>query len=395
MAEQVFEINLDFMSFAEFTFWLSAVLILHTYIGYPFLLVGFSIFASKKREKDENHLPCVSMLVSAFNEQECIAEKMENSLQLNYPADKLQIIIGSDASTDGTEDIVRKYTDPRFKLVPFKQRRGKALVLNDLVEAASGEILVFSDANTMYKPDAIHRLVAHFGDAKIGGVCGRLVLLSKNGHIDTEGEKLYWDFENYIKFLEGKVRTVFGANGAIYAIRKELYERLPTDKAVMDDFLIPLKIVMRGYDVVYEKDAVVWEHTSPSLQSEFARKARIGAANFNGIREILPLLSPRRGFVAFGLWSHKLIRWLVPFLLISILASNILLLGSTFYNITFGLQALFYALALLGWKAEKLRTKLSVLVYPYYFLVVNSALLVGFFRFLTKSQQAAWVRSDR
>lgn len=383
------------MTFIEFTFWLSVVLIFHTYIGYPFLLVAFSIFASKQRRKDENHLPRVSMLVSAYNEEASIADKMENCLQLNYPAEKLQIVIGSDASTDQTDAILRQYKDSRFKLITFHNRRGKAPVLNDLVEAASGEILVFSDANTLYKPDAIHRLVAHFGDARVGGVCGRLILLSKNGQLDTEGEKLYWDFENYIKFLEGKVRTVFGANGAIYAIRKELYERLPTDRAVMDDFLIPLKIVMRGYDVVYEKDAIVWEHTAPSLQSEFARKARIGAANFNGIREILPLLSPRKGFVAFGLWSHKLIRWLVPFLLISLFASNMLLLGSSFYNITFGVQVLFYGLAWLGWKAEKLRARVSLLVYPYYFLVVNCALLVGFYRFLTKSQQPAWTRTER
>lgn len=383
------------MNWIELIFWFSTFLIFHTYIGYPIILMTLSVFASKRRALNENNLPTVTMLISAYNEEASIAEKMENCRMLNYPIEKFEVVVGSDASNDSTEEIVRKYTDGRIKLISFSERRGKARVLNDLVGIASGKILVFSDANTLYKQDAIYRLVGHFADLRVGGVCGRLILLNKNGQMDSEGEKFYWDFENYIKFLEGKVKTVFGANGAIYAIRKELFERLPSHKAVMDDFLIPLKIVMKGFDVVYDKDAIVWENTAPSMRAEFIRKARIGAANFNGIREILPLLNPKKGFVAFGLWSHKIIRWLVPFFLILLLTSNILLIGAPFYNIFFGIQVLFYGLALVAWKAENLRKRLSFLVYPYYFVIVNGALLVGFFRFLKKSQQPAWTRVER
>lgn len=383
------------MVLLELTFWLCTLLIFHTYIGYPLLLLTLSIFAPTRRRRDEDYLPAVTMLISAYNEEVTIAEKMENCLRLNYPRDRLQIVVGSDASSDATEAIVRQYAGEQIELVSFSQRRGKASVLNDLVERARGEILVFSDANTMYKRDALHRLVAHFGDPRVGGVCGRLILLNKNGQIDAEGEKVYWDYENYMKYLEGKVRTVFGANGAIYAIRRELYERLPSHKAVMDDFLIPLKVVMKGYDVVFDKDAIVWENTAPNLKLEFLRKVRIGAANFNGIRDILPLLHPKRGFIALGLWSHKIIRWIVPFLLLILFFSNLFLLGRPIYDIFFSLQVLFYGAALLAWRAEKCRARWPILVYPYYFVVVNAALFIGFFRFLTKSQQPAWIRVER
>jgi cellulose synthase/poly-beta-1,6-N-acetylglucosamine synthase-like glycosyltransferase len=383
------------MSWIELTFWLSANLIFYTYIGYPLLLLILAILTPKSRKKDENYLPTVSMVISAYNEEASIAEKIENCLQLSYPKDKLEIIIGSDASNDQTDAIIRQYACKNIRLISFSERRGKASVLNDIIQHAKGEIVVFSDANTMYKQDAIYRLVIHFSDAKVGGVCGRLILIGKNGQADIEGEKFYWDFENYLKYLEGKVKTVFGATGAVYAIRKEHFERLPGHKAVMDDFLIPLKIVMKGFDVVYEKDAIVWENTAPNLRAEFTRKARIGAANFNGIREILPLLNPQKGFIAFGLWSHKIIRWLVPFLLIMLLASNIFLLGTYMYNIFFGIQLIFYGLSVVAWKAENLRKRLSFLVYPYYFVIVNGALLAGFFRFLKKSQQPAWTRVER
>ncbi|MEK7729366.1 MAG: glycosyltransferase family 2 protein, partial [candidate division KSB1 bacterium] len=192
-----------------------------------------------------------------------------------------------------------------------------------------------------------------------------------------------------------KIKTVIGANGAIYAIRRELYSNLPTNKVVMDDFLIPLKIVQRGYDVIYDKDAVVSEFTAPSLQIEFKRKVRIGAANFHGIREIWPLLNPRRGFVAFGLWSHKIIRWLVPFFLLAIFATNLALLGTPLYNVLFAVQTLFYGIAFVSWQLDRRGVQLPLLIYPYYFVTVNLALLLGFFKFLTGSQKPAWARTER
>lgn len=383
------------MNWVELTFWSCTVLVLYTYVCYPALLLVLSIFIRKPRRLDENHFPSVSMLIAAYNEEAALEEKLRNCFALDYPAGKLNFIIGSDASDDRTNEIAAQHTSPSLKFVAFPQRRGKAAVLNDLVALANSEIIVFSDANTIYRRDAILRLVSHFAEKEIGGVCGRLVLLNQKGQAEAEGERIYWDYENYLKHLEGRIKTVIGANGAIYAIRRELYFMLPTEKVVMDDFLIPLKIVQNGYDIVYDKDAVVSEFTAPSVRIEFKRKVRIGAANFHGIREILPLLNPLRGFVAFGLWSHKIIRWFVPFFLLALFAVNLALLGSTFYNVFFILQALFYGIAFVSWQLDRRGVQLPLLIYPYYFVTVNFALLLGFFKFLTGSQKPAWARTAR
>ncbi len=383
------------MNPVESTFWLCCFLVVYTYVFYPALLLALSIFRRKRRSLDENHLPSVSLLIAAYNEEAVIEEKMKNCLALDYPKDKLEVLVGSDGSDDQTNALVAKYAQHNVKLFPYQQRRGKAAVLNDIAGAATSEVLIFSDANSMYRRDAILRLAPHFAGAEVGGVCGRLVLLSDERQIDAEGERFYWDYENYLKYLEGKIKTVFGANGAIYAIRKSLFRPLPSHKVVADDFLIPLKIVERGYDVVYDKDAVACEFAAPNLSAEFKRKVRIGAGNFHGLREILPLLNPIRGFVAFGLWSHKIIRWLVPFLLLAIFFSNLALLGTTLYNVLFALQVFFYGVALVSWQLDRRGVQLPLLIYPYYFVTVNFALLLGFFKFLTGSQKPAWARTER
>ncbi|MGH7491469.1 MAG: glycosyltransferase family 2 protein [bacterium] len=383
------------MKWIEIIFWLCSFLVVYTNILYPVLLFGLSFFKSRPRKMDQSHLPTVSMLIAAHNEQEIIAEKIENCIGLDYPRDKLEIIIGSDASTDRTDEIVREHGHACVRLVSFAERRGKASVLNDLAGLARGEVLIFSDANSIYRQDAILRLVPHFADQQVGGVCGQLVLLNQNGYYEAEGERFYWNYENELKRLEGKIKTVLGANGAIYAIRRELFKSLPKDKVVTDDFLIPLNIVQHGFDVVYDAEAVVYEYAAPTLKLEFQRKVRIGAANFNGIREILPLLNPARGFVAFGLWSHKIIRWFVPFFLLIALLVNLFLLPQFLYQVTFAVQMCFYALAVLSWRLSKFGRHASVFILPYYFVVTNLALLVGFFKFLTKSQKPAWTKVER
>lgn len=383
------------MNRVEWIFWLCGFWVVYTYAIYPALLLVLSIFRRKRRVFDEDHFPTMSLLIAAYNEETVIPEKLENCAALDYPENKLEILIGSDGSEDRTNALVASYVHSRLKLFPFPLRRGKAAVVNDLAATATGEILVFSDANSLYRRDALLRMLPHFADQKIGGVCGRLVLLSKAGQIDAEGERFYWDYENYLKYLEGKIKTVFGANGAIYAIRRNLFRALPAHKVVADDFLIPLQVVRAGYDVVYEKDAIATEAAAENLDAEFRRKVRIGAGNFQGIREILPLLNPLRGFVAFGLWSHKIIRWFVPFFLLAIFASNLALLGTPFYNICFGLQSVFYGIAFVSWQLDRLGVQLPLLIYPYYFVTVNFALLLGFFKFLTGSQKPAWARTAR
>jgi cellulose synthase/poly-beta-1,6-N-acetylglucosamine synthase-like glycosyltransferase len=383
------------MIWAEFLFWLSCFLICHTYLLYPLSLMVFSAYFARQRRKDEKLTPSVSMLIPAYNEASVIEQKIKNCRELDYPRDKLEILIGSDGSTDRTNELAQKNTEGMIRFNAFEQRRGKAAVLNDLARLARGEILVFSDANSMYRPDAIRRLVASFGADRVGGVCGRLALLNASGRSEAEGERLYWDYENYLKYLEGKIQTVFGANGAIYAIRRNLFGELSTQTIVIDDFVIPMRIVKMGYDVVYEKDAVAWEFTAPNVRSEFKRKVRIGAGNFHSIRDIVSLLNPLRGFIAFGLWSHKITRWLAPFLLIAAFAAAAQLRSEAFYKEFFFIQLIFYGVVIIAWVLDCLNFRVRWLVYPYYFVMANLALLIGFFKFLMGTQKPTWVRVER
>ena len=376
-------------------FWTTLVCIFYSYIGYPVLLFLLANFFSRKRVVDTQYCPRISMLVAAYNEESNILIKIDNFTQINYPANRMEIIIGSDGSNDGTNKILTSYSNEQIRPILYNKRRGKAAVLNDIVKKASGDILIFSDANTIYDKNAIHKLVRYFSDSKIGGVCGKLVLLNPNSNLGGTGEQLYWNYENFLKKYEGKFKTVLGANGAIYALRKDLYQPLPEDKVIMDDFIVPLKAVEQGYDVIYDDEAFATETTSPDVKGEFQRKIRIGAANYNAIKEIKKLLNPKRGFVAFGLWSHKIFRWFIPFLLIIVFVTNIFLLSHTFYILFMFLQILFYLTAFFGYLLNNSNYSIKILFYPFYFCTINLALAIGFYKYLTQSQKPAWKRVER
>jgi len=275
----------------------------------------------------------------------------------------------------------------------YREREGKLNVLNKTVPETRGDILVFSDANTMYRPDAVRKLVRHFTDPTVGGVCGQLRLVNPNDNAAGKGEGLYWCYENALKMAEGMIYTVIGANGAIYAIRRELFCPLPTGTVVMDDFLIPLRVLEQGRRMVYDPEAVATENTSPDMQGEFARRVRIAAANFNAIPHILGLLNPLRGFVALALWSHKIVRWLVPFLAIGALVTNLWVLKSGWiYVTTLGLQLLIYVGAILGYLGDRLFRRPGLLMPFYYLVAMNLAMFLGFWRSLTRTQKVAWER---
>ncbi|MBC7185909.1 MAG: glycosyltransferase family 2 protein [Calditrichaeota bacterium] len=380
---------------ARIVFWLSLGTILYTYVGYYLILLVWSRLRPRTRRKQDGFMPTVSMVVAAYNEEKVIRDKIENCRALDYPVERIEFLFGSDGSTDATVETIRSCGVPNVRVLAFAQREGKARVLNKLVPEARGEVLVFSDANTIYQPDALRKMVAHFADPSVGGVCGYLRLISPDRRASSQGEAVYWDYENRLKEMEGRIKTVFGATGGIYAIRRELFVPLPTHKMVNDDFLIPLRIVGQGYDVVYEGQAVATEYTSPRVKGEFLRKVRIGAANFNVLPEIRSLLHPRRGYVAFGLWSHKLLRWLVPFMLILLLVANLCALGAPFFNYFFLVQGVFYLLVILGWLLSLVGVRLGVVTYAYYFVVIHMGLLVGFFKFLVGGQPAAWTRVER
>jgi len=375
-------------SFWITVFLVSATVIIWSYAIYP-LLLALVPTQRQKQPLDPPDWQAVSVLISVYNEEKHIVTRIENLLALDYPGDKLEILIGSDGSTDRTNELVRTFPDARVKLHAFEQRGGKPSVLNRLVPQARGELLVFSDANAMFAPDALRKLVRHFGDVQIGGVCGRLVLHGDDSETD---EGPYWKLETYLKARESALDSCLGANGAVYAIRKSYWPTIP-DNTFVDDFVIGMRVREGGHRVIYDTEAVATEELPQSVGHEMTRRIRIGAGDFQALFLCWRSLLPWRGFYSIAFWSHKVLRWFAPFLMIAALVANIALLPHPLFAVLLALQLAFYCLALFG--AFIRRRKIVVFSAPYYFVTINLALLFGFFRFITGTQQAAWKRTAR
>jgi cellulose synthase/poly-beta-1,6-N-acetylglucosamine synthase-like glycosyltransferase len=375
-------------STALVVFFVSAGLIVYSYAIYPLLL---AFVPSRRHEgpSEPSEWPSVSVLVSVYNEEKHIIERIDNLLALDYPHDRLEIIIGSDGSTDRTNERTRNYTDPRVKLHAFDQRSGKPGVLNRLIPQTGGELLVFSDANAMFAPDALRKLARHFGDPTIGGVCGRLVLRGEKSETD---EGPYWKLETYLKTRESIVDSCLGANGAIYAIRKSCWPGIP-DNTFVDDFVIGMRVREQGLRVIYDTEAVAVEELPQSVGHEMTRRIRIGAGDFQALVLCWRSLLPWRGFHSIAFWSHKVLRWIAPFLMIIALITNVALSLNPVFAVLLALQLSFYLLAIIGSVARS--RKIVFFSAPHYFVVINLALLFGFFRFITGTQQAAWKRTAR
>jgi biofilm PGA synthesis N-glycosyltransferase PgaC len=369
-------------------FCVSAGAIVYSYAIYPLLL---ALAPARRREplREPSTWPSVSVLISVYNEEKHIAQRIENLLALDYPHDKLEILIGSDGSTDRTNELVEAFPDARVTLHAFEQRGGKPGVLNRLVPQARGELLVFSDANAMFSPDALRKLTRHFAEPHIGGVCGRLVLHGEHSETD---EGPYWKLETYLKTRESAMDSCLGANGAIYAIRKSCWPGIP-DNTFVDDFVIGMRIREQGVRVIYDTEAVATEELPQSIGHEMTRRIRIGAGDFQALFLCWRSLLPWRGFHSIAFWSHKVLRWFAPFLMIAALISNVPLVSHPFFAVLLALQLVFYTLALVGTFMR--RRKMVVFSAPHYFVIINLALLFGFFRFITGTQQVAWKRTVR
>jgi poly-beta-1,6-N-acetyl-D-glucosamine synthase len=379
----------------QIVFWISISLLIYSYLFYPVFVWVLSKIIPKQRIQDHTLRPSVSMLIAAFNEEENITNKIQNFMALDYPIELKELLIGSDGSTDKTNDLLKKNESKTIRTFCYNSRSGKAAVLNRLSQEATGDILIFSDANTMYDKHAIKMLVRHFADDKIGGVNGCLILINPKKNTGSKGEQTYWKYENILKKAEGKIKTVLGANGGIYAMRKDIYIPLPEHKVIVDDFLVALNAVKQGFDVIYDNDSWATETISPSIKGDFTRKVRIGAGNFNILSEIKSLLNPSKGWIAFTLWSHKIIRWFVPFLLFFIFISNLQLLDHPFYLMLFLFQILFYTVAVAGYFLSKHNFNNKLFMYPLYFTATNLALSIGFFKAITKAQKPAWSSVER
>jgi cellulose synthase/poly-beta-1,6-N-acetylglucosamine synthase-like glycosyltransferase len=369
-------------------FFVSAGVIVYSYAIYPLLLALVPV-RRRGQLPEPAEWPFVSVLISVYNEEKHITQRIGNLLALDYPPEKLEILIGSDGSTDRTDELVRRFSDPRVRLHEFDQRSGKPSMLNRLIPQTRGELLAFSDANALFAPDALRKLARHFRDPRIGGVCGRLVFHGDKSETD---EERYWELETYLKTRESALDSCLGANGAIYAIRKSCWPGIP-DNTFVDDFVIGMRVREQGLRVVYDRDAMATEELPQSVSHEMTRRIRIGAGDFQALFLCWRSLLPWRGFHSLAFWSHKVLRWLAPFFMVATLISNIALLPRPLFMVLLALQLAFYALAIVG--ALRKGRKSILFSAPHYFVTINLALLLGFFRFITGTQQAAWKRTAR
>jgi cellulose synthase/poly-beta-1,6-N-acetylglucosamine synthase-like glycosyltransferase len=358
-------------------FWTTAALIAYVFVGYPLLLALLARTCAGVPPRALADLPPVTLLISAYNEKGVIEEKLKNALASDYPRELIEIIVISDCSDDGTDEIVRQFSSRGVRLVRQEPRMGKTAGLNLGVSEARGQILVFSDANAMYQPDAVRRLVRHFFNSKVGYVVGNARYYEKGTESSSaQSEGLYWKLETYLKKKESMFDSVVGGDGAIYAIRRELYSPLlPTD---INDFLNPLQIISRGYSGVFEPAAVCYEEAAENFGQEYRRKVRIISRSLNALRRVPEVLNPLRNTRHwFLLVSHKVLRWFAPFFMVFCFAASLALWRVPFYKFAAISQAVFYALALIGWKWRPENKFGKVLSLTFYFCMVNLASLVG------------------
>jgi len=383
---------------AYFLYGIGLGALLHTYFLYPIILIILNrLVASKEKVSDsfsEEPLPSVTLVIAAYNEEVVIDEKLRNSLSLDYPHDRFKIVIASDGSSDRTNEITLEYMK-KYPIIDLLElpRGGKCQAINAAISKVDSEIIIFSDANTEYQRDALKKLVRHFKHSDIGCVCGRLIYRNQNQVLSGKGESLYWKYETMIKKLEGKLGFVAGANGAIYAVRKELVDYLP-ENTINDDFFISMRVVQKRKKSIYEQNAIAYEDVAPSIESEFKRHIRDGAGHYIAILQLWRLMNPLLGWPSFIFWSHRLLRWLAPFILIALFSGNIFLLNDPFFLVFFYLQTLFYTFAFLGLMIKNENLPLIIYV-PFYFCILNLALFVGFFRLVFGLQKTVWVSTAR
>lgn len=371
----------------EKVFWLFIFIIFYAYFGYPMLLFIISLFINNCVRKKEI-TPYVTFLITAFNEEKSIKIKLENTLSLEYPSDKLEIIVASDGSTDETDDIVKDYFKEKVKLIRVEGRLGKTESQNRAVKIAQGEIIVFSDADSIYNSDALRKLVRNFIDTNVGVVAGKTNYITNKNTLGI-GTKIFWTYELLIKQAQSKLKTLTGVSGCIYALRKDLYVPLSAD--IISDLVEPLKIIEKGFRVVYEPEAVAYEKTRETSASEFTMRIRVISRGMRGLLNMRKLLNPfKYGLISFQIFSHKIIRWFVFFFMVGLFICNLFLLEKKFYFGFFIGQLIFYALALLGLLFDLRGRRIKIFTIPLYFCVINFASFIALFKLAKGTNTITW-----
>jgi biofilm PGA synthesis N-glycosyltransferase PgaC len=366
---------------AEVIFWVAVAIPLYAFAGYPLVLLALGLVIHREVRKAPIR-PLVSLLIPAYNEARVMARKIENSLALDYPVDRIEIVIVSDGSSDKTVEIARSRGGVRVIALP--KNRGKVAALNAAVPELRGEIIVFSDASAMLAPDAMRRLVENFADPGVGAACGRYSVVKPNEVNIGASEDVYWKYEAFLKVRESRLASTLGAHGHLHAIRKKLYS-FPPAETINDDYVIPLAALARGFRAVHEPTAVVFEEARE--MTGFKRRIRIVAGNFQQLRHLGQFLKPFQPLPLLFFLSHKVLRLLVPFAMLTALAGNLFLLGSPGYRALLGVQLLFYGFAALGLTG---RLRPRALRLPFYFCMVNSAAFFGLYHAMTRRKSMAW-----
>ena len=371
--------------------WISVALILYSQIGYTLLMRAWAARRPRDVEGDPR-LPRVSVLVVAHNEAARIEARIENLLALDYPKDRLEIVVGSDGSTDDTAGRAAAYSRAGVRVIAFHDRRGKTSVLDDLVPRCRGEIVVLADARQRFERGAVRALARRFADPRVGAAGGELILLDDGPDSGAgRGLGLYWRFEKSIRLSESRVDSTVGATGAIYALRRELFDPIPPD-TLLDDVVIPMRIVRLGYRVVFEPRARAHDRTPGAAREEFVRKVRTIAGNFQMFARERWMLDPLRNRLWLQTVSHKGLRLLGPLLLGTAFVANLCLVGRPFYDATLLLQGAFYASALWGVVEPTARGR-AVVAVPYTICLLTWATTVAFVQVLTGRQRVTWDRA--
>lgn len=375
-------------------FFIAAFLVALHYVLYPAAVRLWARARPRPTSVRDDYLPSVTLAIAAYNEERVIAQKLENSLALDYPRDRFEIIVVSDGANDRTPEIVAQYAGRGVVSLHRPERGGKTAALNRAVTAARGEILVFSDANNDFTPDAIRHLVRHFADASVGGVTGLKQIKPAADRHASAGDGLYWRYESAIKQAESDLGSITGADGEIFAMRKSLYRTIDP-RVINDDAELTLSLIGQGYRVLYETAAKSFEYASISITDDFFVKVRMVAGGYQTIARHWRAFFPPRTRFGWMFLVHKVLRWTMPIFLLLAFVTAAALARTPVFAIVFALQCAFYVLALVGWRLHR-RGDLPMAIYiPFYFTSMNVAAFFGLIRFLKGSQTTAWRKAAR
>jgi cellulose synthase/poly-beta-1,6-N-acetylglucosamine synthase-like glycosyltransferase len=376
------------MTGTKFAFAAILLLLFYVYLGYPVLLYLYGLIFRKNRKTDSSFQPTVTLIIPAHNEEDCIEKKIRNALELDYPKQKLEIIVASDASTDSTMDKAGQFGD-RIKLLDFRERSGKMGIINKAVKSAAGDILVLTDANTMFARYTIKELVKHFAEPEVGCVCGAKIIRNEISDINSSGmgETGYWRYEAFLKRAESLSGSCVSADGSVYAVRRSAYPFPPDNKIIMDDLAVTLMLIKQGHACVFEPAARAFEESSRRIRDEFRRKTRIFAGAFSLFVNQPGVLFSR---VFFKVFSHKILRWLTFVLQVLLFALSYALSADPFFRPIFGAQAIFYACTAVGILLNHFGARIMIFHLPYYFNMTTFAQVWGLVYYIMYGNKPAW-----